>query len=299
MRRDVHPGQVQEKKFSATVLGLGSMGSALAASLVAGGHQVTVWNRSPGKTEALADKGAAVATSAVEAVAANRLVVVCLRHHQSVVDVLDGTELTGRIVVNLTNSTPAQGRALAKWLAERDADLLEGGIMAIPPMIGSPSAFILYSGSRSAFDTYRPVLDVFGESHYLGTDPGLAALYDVSLLCGMYGMFMGIVQAFALITSEGLSASGFAPMLTRWLTAMMDAVAGTSEALERGQGVASPSPVEMQAAAYSNLLDTSTGQGVSPELFVALQGLLDEQVADGHGAEGIEGLVRILRKGER
>ncbi len=275
------------------------MGSALAASLVAKGHRVTVWNRSSAKSEALADKGAAVASTAAQAVAANRLVVVCLLHHQSVVDVLGSTELSGRIVVNLTNSTPAQGRALAEWLAERDADLLEGGIMAIPPMIGSPSAFVLYSGSRSAFDTYRPVLDAFGESHYMGTDPGLAALYDVSLLCGMYGMFMGIVQAFALITSEGLSASAFAPMLTRWLTAMTGAVAGTGEALERGQGMPSSSPVEMQAAAYSNLLDTSTGQGVSPELFVALQGLLDQQVADGRGAEGIEGLVGILRKGER
>jgi 3-hydroxyisobutyrate dehydrogenase-like beta-hydroxyacid dehydrogenase len=288
-----------ENKSAVSLLGLGAMGTALAEALLAAGHPTTVWNRSPAKAEALVAKGAVATKTAAEAVAASQLVIVCLLHHQSVVDVLETTTLSGRVLVNLTNGTPAQARDLAEWIAKRDGDLLDGGIMAIPPMIANPGAFVLYSGSRSAFDTYRPVLDTFGESHYMGVDPGLAALYDISLLSGMYGMFMGVVHAFALITSEGLSATAFAPMLTRWLIAMTGMIEPTADALEKGGGDVSSSSVEMQAAAYPNLVDTATGQGVSPELLVPLQALLDQQVADGFGAEGLGGLVRILRKAEK
>jgi len=46
-----------------STLGLGLMGSALARSLVNGGHDVTVWNRSPAKIQPLVDAGAAPAAS--------------------------------------------------------------------------------------------------------------------------------------------------------------------------------------------------------------------------------------------
>jgi 3-hydroxyisobutyrate dehydrogenase-like beta-hydroxyacid dehydrogenase len=291
---------MQEKRPSVTVLGLGAMGTALARALVATGYPTTVWNRSPAKAAALADNGAAVANTAAEAVAANRLVIVCLLDHQSVVDVLGTATLSGRVVVNLTNGTPAQGRELAEWTKNRDADFLDGGIMAIPPMIAGPGAFLFYSGSRSAFDTYQPVLESFGESLYVGTDPGLAALYDIALLSGMYGMFMGAAHAFALITSEGVSGQTFAPLLTRWLTAMTGAVASTAEQVDKGDytlGVSST--IGMQAAAYPNLVSAAEDQGVSPELLMPLQKVLDERVADGYGGDAIGGIIEILRKAGR
>jgi 3-hydroxyisobutyrate dehydrogenase-like beta-hydroxyacid dehydrogenase len=49
------------------VLGLGIMGHAMARNFLAGGHEVTVWNRSPGRSDDLAKEGAAVATTPAEA----------------------------------------------------------------------------------------------------------------------------------------------------------------------------------------------------------------------------------------
>ena len=54
-----------------STLGLGLMGSALARSLVKGGHGVTVWNRSPAKMQPLVDMGAAPAASVAAAVEAS------------------------------------------------------------------------------------------------------------------------------------------------------------------------------------------------------------------------------------
>jgi 3-hydroxyisobutyrate dehydrogenase-like beta-hydroxyacid dehydrogenase len=291
---------VREKKISVTVLGLGAMGVALGRALLANGCPTTVWNRSPGKAEALVANGATAAASVGEAVRASRLVVVCLLDHRSVVDVLDQVSLSGKVIVNLTNGTPAQGRELAELVTARDADFLDGGIMAIPPMIGQPGAFLFYSGSRAAFDTYRPVLDVFGESRYVGTDPGLAALYDIALLSGMYGMFMGVAHAYALIANAGLSATAFAPLLTRWLNAMTGMIASTGQAVDRGDhSVGVTSSIGMQAAAYVNLIDSARDQGVSPELLAPLQKVLDERVADGHGDDAIGGIIEVLRKAGR
>lgn len=142
-------------KQAVTVLGLGAMGSALAETLLGAGHPVTVWNRSSGKAEPLVERGAVRAGSAAEAIAASRLVLVCLLDYRSVHEVLDAGAVSGKVLVNVTNGTPAQARELAGWAAEHDADYLDGGIMAVPPMIGGPGAFLLYSGSRAAFDTYR------------------------------------------------------------------------------------------------------------------------------------------------
>jgi 3-hydroxyisobutyrate dehydrogenase-like beta-hydroxyacid dehydrogenase len=204
---------------SVTVIGLGAMGSALAGAFLAAGRPVTVWNRTPGKAGELAARGATEAATVEEALHASRLVVACLWDHRSVHETLDPVTgaLAGRVLVNLTNGTPAQGRELGAWADEHGFALLDGGIMAVPPMIGEPGAFVLYSGPQEAFDAHRDTLDALGESRYVGADHGLAALYDIALLSAMYGASMGELHAFAMIRSAGVAAAEFAPLLQRWM----------------------------------------------------------------------------------
>ncbi|WP_406635251.1 NAD(P)-binding domain-containing protein [Amycolatopsis sp. WGS_07] len=282
---------------SATVLGLGAMGSALAGALLAAGRPVTVWNRSADKAEPLVAKGAATAESAAEAVAASELVIVCLLDDASVREVLSTVSLAGRAVVNLTNGTPRQARELAGWVAEQGGRFLDGGIMAIPPMIGQPGAFVFYSGPKDLFETHRAAFDTFGGSNYVGEDPGLAALHDLALLSGMYGQFIGILQAYALIRSEGLSAVEFAPLLNGWLSAMggfAEEAAGQIDSGDYSQNVVSN--LGMQAAAFENLPLAAADQGVSAELLAPLHQLLLRGAAEGHGAENLASVIELLKK---
>ncbi|MEU6641698.1 NAD(P)-binding domain-containing protein [Saccharomonospora sp. NPDC046836] len=285
-------------KPAVTVLGLGAMGTALSEVLLAGGHPVTVWNRTAAKADALVEKGAARAASPAEAIAASRLVIVCLLDYPSVREVLDSTAdgLRGRALVNLTNGTPGQAREFAHWAACQGADYLDGGIMAVPPMIGTPAAFVLYSGSREVFDSHRGALDSFGDSIYLGAAAGLAALHDIALLSGMYGMIMGTIHAFALTGSEGIPAAQFAPLLTRWLSGMSQWPAGAAaqiEAQDYASGVVSN--LAMQAAGYGNLIRAAEEQGISAELLAPLEPLLRRRVADGHGHEDLIGMMELLK----
>jgi 3-hydroxyisobutyrate dehydrogenase-like beta-hydroxyacid dehydrogenase len=285
------------EKTSVTLLGLGAMGTALARTWLAAGHPLTVWNRTPARAEAPAAEGAGVADSAAAAVAANTLVVVCLLDDASVEEALAGADLTGKDVVNLTTSTPAQARARAEWARERGARYLDGGIMAVPPMIGVPEAggYVFYSGSRELFEQHRGTLGVPAGTTYVGDDAGFAALHDVALLSAMYGMFAGAAHAFALIRKEGIDPASLAPLLADWFVAMAPAVHQTAGQLRSGdytKGVVSS--LAMQVAGTPTFLGTAEEQGVSPELLGPYFELMRRRLAEGGGEEDLTGVIDLL-----
>jgi len=285
------------EKTSVTLLGLGAMGTALARTWLATGHPLTVWNRTPARVAALAADGASAADSAAEAVAANTLIVVCLLDDASVDEALAGTDLADKDLVNLTTSTPAQARARAEWARERGARYLDGGIMAVPPMIGVPEAggYVFYSGSRELFERHKETLGVPAATTYVGEDAGFAALHDVALLSAMYGMFAGTAHAFALIRNEDIDPASLAPLLADWLVAMAPAVHQTADHLRSGDytnGVVSN--LAMQVAGTPTFLSTAEQQGVSPELLRPYFELMRRRLTEDNGEEGLTGVINLL-----
>ncbi|MBD0689044.1 NAD(P)-dependent oxidoreductase [Streptomyces sp. CBMA123] len=286
-------------KSAVVLLGLGAMGSALGRAWLAAGHALTVWNRSGGRAGPLAEEGAVVAGTAAGAVAAGRLVVVCLLDDESVEQALAGVELAGKDVVNLVTGTPGQARARAVWAEARGARYLDGGIMAVPPMIGVPGAgaYVFYSGSGELFEEHREVLTVPAGARYVGADAGYAALHDVALLSAMYGMFAGVAHAFALVRGEAVEPGDLAPLLGSWLTAMAGSVERTAARLESGDyatGVVSG--LGMQVAGKETLLRTAEEQRVSVELLSPYFRLMEHRLALGGGAEDLTGVVDLLRR---
>ncbi|WP_413815886.1 NAD(P)-binding domain-containing protein [Kitasatospora purpeofusca] len=283
-----------------TLLGLGAMGTALAGAWLSAGHPLTVWNRTAARAEPLAAKGAALAATPAAAVAANRLVVVCLLDDESVGQALAGVDLAGKDLVNLVTGTPGTARARAAWAAARGARYLDGGIMAVPPMIGVPQAgpYVFYSGSRELFEEHREALAVPAGTRWVGEDAGFAALHDVALLSAMYGMFAGVAHAFALVRDESVDPVALAPLLSSWLTAMTGSVATTAGQLVAGDytgGVVSD--LAMQVAGVPTFLRTAEEQGVSAELLTPYFDLMRRRlVADArNGAEDLTGVVDLLR----
>ncbi|WP_246127570.1 NAD(P)-dependent oxidoreductase [Amycolatopsis rhizosphaerae] len=211
-------------------------------------------------------------------------------------------DLAGRDLVDLTTGTPAQARALAERAAARGARFLDGGIMAVPPMIGVPGSggYVFYSGSTELFDRHRETLAVPAGTTYVGEDPGFAALHDVALLSAMTGMFAGIAHAFALVRGENVAPKEFAPLLAGWLSVMAAAVHKAADQIEHGdytRGVASN--LAMQVAASGTLLDTAEEQGVSAELLLPYLNLMERRLVAGHGDEDTTGVIELLLKAGR
>ncbi|MDK0520136.1 NAD(P)-binding domain-containing protein [Streptomyces sp. ML-6] len=289
---DMH--EIHETDVS--ILGLGAMGSALAEVLVKAGVRTTVWNRSTGRAEALVAQGTTEAASAAAAVRASPLVVVCLFDHDSVHEVLDPLvgDLAGRKLVNLTTTKPEQARRSALWAARARIAYLDGGIMAVPSMIGQPGASILYSGSQEVFREHTELFDRWAAGTYYGEDAGLASLYDFALLSAMYVMFAGFMQGAAMLAPAGVPASRFAAMAAPWLTAMTGELAGYAEVIDGGDYTVPG----QQSLTFSNLglfIEAITDEGVSAEPIAMVQRLIQQQVDAGHGTEGFARIIESLK----
>jgi 3-hydroxyisobutyrate dehydrogenase-like beta-hydroxyacid dehydrogenase len=166
--------------------------------------------------------------------------------------------------------------------------------MAVPPMIGAPEALVLYSGSPDAFAAHRPVLEALGRAWYVGPDPGLAALHDLALLSGMYGMFAGVLHAIALAKSEAVPATELIDLLMLWLEAMASSLPQLAEQIDTDRHP-TDSPLAMQAPALANIVEASRAQGIRADLMAPMQRLVKEAVAAGHGADDISRLAQLLR----
>jgi 3-hydroxyisobutyrate dehydrogenase-like beta-hydroxyacid dehydrogenase len=270
-----------ENMTDVTVIGLGLMGQALAKTFLANGFATTVWNRTPGRAENL--NNANEAATASDAVAASDLVVICVLDYEAVGEVLDTIDVSGRTIVNLTNGTPRQARETAARVTASGGAYVDGGIMAVPPMIGQPDATVLYSGDAEAYEKHAKTLEVLASARFLGADPGAAALVDIALLSAMYGMFGGAWHAFALTANTDLPRREFAEMLVGWLTAMHGSVLA-----EPGAEVVASA--EMQLAVYPNLFETSRDEGVRLDFVRPMYELMKEEVATG------KPIVELLRR---
>jgi 3-hydroxyisobutyrate dehydrogenase-like beta-hydroxyacid dehydrogenase len=279
-----------------TLLGLGEMGSALAGALIDAGHPTTLWNRSPAKAKRLAARGATADGSVEGAVTASPLIVACLFDHASVHEVLDpvAASLRGRALVNLTTTTPRQARELADWAGRHGVGYLDGGIMAVPEMIGRPGSAILYSGSATVFDEHRTLLGRWAQSAYFGPDAGMASLYDLAILAGMYVMFAGFMHGAAMVGSEGVPAGEFAARATPFLAAMtggFTSIAATIDARDyAGEGQQS-----LEFSDLTKLVTASVEQGVSAEVLQPVHDMIQRQIAAGHGQEGFARIFEELR----
>lgn len=142
-----------------TCVGLGLMGSALARAMLAAGHRITVWNRSPGKAGGLVGLGAREARSFAEALAASPVVMICIDSYASTRDLLAAADalphLAGLVVVQLSTGTPREAGELSAWGGARGARYLDGAILCGPDDIGTPGVEILVSATPRSGRRWR------------------------------------------------------------------------------------------------------------------------------------------------
>ncbi len=175
-------------------IGLGQMGGAIAANLIKAGHEVTVWNRSTDKTDALVDAGAARAARPVDA-AQGDLVMTMLADDRAVEDVAFGEGgIVGAPALHVGHSTISI--ALADRLA---TDSGTGGYVSAPVFGRPPAAaagklFVVAAGVEAALDRCEPVFADIGQRTFrIGDKPSAANLVKLS---GNF-MIMAAVEAMA------------------------------------------------------------------------------------------------------
>ncbi|MFE2559580.1 NAD(P)-dependent oxidoreductase [Streptomyces sp. NPDC059352] len=283
-----------------TVVGLGLMGQALAAAFLANGHPTTVWNRSAGKADALVAKGAILADSVKSAIEASPLVVVCVSDYDAVHALLEpvGSSLAGRTLVNLTTASSGQARETSEWATKLDSAYLDGAILALPDAVGTADAVLLYSGPKAAFEEHQATLQALSDSGtvYLDEDPGLSALYDMSVLSIMWGVLNSFLHGAALLGTANVKATTFATLASTAINVTSEYVAAYAQQIDEGTFPATDATIAVHVGGMEHLVHESETLGVNTELPKFFLELAKRAVADGDVENSYASMIKQFRK---
>ncbi|WP_246099588.1 NAD(P)-dependent oxidoreductase [Methylibium rhizosphaerae] len=189
-----------------TLLGTGLMGAPMARRLCQAGFDVTVWNRTRAKAEALASHGARVADSAPAAVAQADAVVTLLEHGGVVHEVLFGLGTAsalprGALVVDMSSIKPREAREHAQALQARGVAHLDAPVSGGTVGAEAGTLAIMAGGDAADFARAAPVFAAFGRATHVGPHGAgqLAKLANQMIV----GITIGAVAEALLLAARG------------------------------------------------------------------------------------------------
>jgi len=219
------------------IVGIGRMGAAMATRLLGLGHQVTVWNRSPAKAQALAAAGATVATTPRALAEACDIVLSILADAPAVEAAYFGPDsvgsgpLAGKVVIEMSTLRPETQQSLAARLKGLGTAVVEcpvGGTVG-PARDGKLLGFA--GGSAEDFARAKPVLEQLCRrvEHVGAAGAGAAMKLAINLPLLVYWQALG--EALAIIRPLGLDP-------TRVMDILADSSGGPNVLKVRGATIA-------------------------------------------------------------
>ncbi|MGA9851128.1 MAG: NAD(P)-binding domain-containing protein, partial [Roseiarcus sp.] len=140
-------------------LGLGAMGSRMAQRLLGQGHTLKVWNRSPGPTEALAERGAVRAATPREAAAGADVVISIVSDDSAARSVWLDAEAgacaglsRGALAVESSSVTPAWILELGAAVRAAGADLVDAQVTGSRPQAEAGQLIYMIGGEEAGFE---------------------------------------------------------------------------------------------------------------------------------------------------
>jgi 3-hydroxyisobutyrate dehydrogenase-like beta-hydroxyacid dehydrogenase len=204
-------------------IGLGNMGSGMAANLLKAGYTLTVYNRTPARAEALVAQGATLAKTASVA-ARSEVVITMLADDAAVESVVFGVEgvLAGLKTGSIHISMSTISVALAEQLAS--AHQAAGQRFVAAPVFGRPEAasagklFIVAGGEPKTVQFCQPLFEVLGQRTFIIADePPKANLVKLSGNFLIAAVIETLGEAFALVGKAGIDRARYLDILTNTL----------------------------------------------------------------------------------
>jgi 3-hydroxyisobutyrate dehydrogenase-like beta-hydroxyacid dehydrogenase len=150
-------------------LGLGIMGSRMAANLARAGYPLTVWTHTPGKAEQWASEhGATAAQTPAEVAERSDVVVSMVVDGEQVAEILLGEDGVvqgahqGLLCVDMSTIGPADTRRIGAALQERGVGMIDAPVTGSSPRAEEGTLTIMVGGPRESFERARPLLERMG-----------------------------------------------------------------------------------------------------------------------------------------
>lgn len=279
-------------------LGLGAMGSRMAARLVAAGHELTVWNRSPQAAEPFRLAGAAVAGTPRDAVAHAEIVIsmvfddaasraIWLDRPSGALWGLD----SGALAIESSTLTPA-------WLLELDTQLAARGVALIDaPVAGSRmqaeagQLVFMAGGATEMIERARPALVPLGAALHHAGPLGSGAWLKLAVNALFAAQVASMAELLAILDAAGVdSGRALAALKTMPVTSMAASGAG---ALMLARNYAPQAPVDLIVKDLGYALRSAEGVGTALPVANAVAQRFLAASAAGFGHENLVAVAKL------
>jgi 3-hydroxyisobutyrate dehydrogenase-like beta-hydroxyacid dehydrogenase len=205
------------------LIGLGNMGSGMAANLLKAGHELTVYNRSPSKAQKLVQQGARSA-SQVAGACQGEAVITMLADDNAVESVV--FDDAGVVSILRKGAIHISSSTISVALSEKmtAAHAANGQRFVSAPVFGRPDTaaagrlFVAVAGAPDAVDDSMPLLEAIGQSTFrFGNNPSDATLVKLSGNFLISSVIEALGEAMALVGKAGLDQHQYVDFLTSTL----------------------------------------------------------------------------------
>ena len=188
-------------------IGIGLMGLPMAKHLLAAGHQVVAWNRTPAKAAALTDRGGVVAETPEQAVQNAEFIITMLSDGAVVDAILQAPELQaalqqGSLWIDMSSTQPAQARAQSARLEKLGIAHLDAPVSGGTKGAEAASLAIMVGGQEETFLAALPILSIMGRPVHVGPSGSgqLAKLANQAIVAVTIG---AVAEAMLLLDKGG------------------------------------------------------------------------------------------------
>jgi 3-hydroxyisobutyrate dehydrogenase-like beta-hydroxyacid dehydrogenase len=201
-------------------IGLGRMGAGMAANLLKGGHDLSVFNRSSGKSGPLIALGAHEVNRIADACRGEAVITMLADDDAaSAVAFADGGLIAsvpkGAIHISMSSISVALSKRLALAHAQAGQRYIAAPVFGRPDMAASAKLFIVAAGDPATIDACRPLFDAMGQKTVtIDKGPWAANLIKLSGNFLLAATIEALGEAIALAGKAGIDRRAYVEILT-------------------------------------------------------------------------------------
>jgi 3-hydroxyisobutyrate dehydrogenase len=278
------------------VLGLGAMGRAIAARLLGAGHDVRVWNRTPGRDDELVVAGARRSTTPADAVRDAEVVITMVTDPPALEGVLFGPDGAAPAIpesatlIDMSTVGPTEIASVVERLAP--VAVLDAPVLGSVPSVESGSLVILAGGDPTVFERHTELLALFGRPIYVGPS-GSGAMLKLVNNAASIATLVALGELLALTDRTGLGidavlqsleAGPLASLIERWRPRL------------KGEDQSSYFRLALARKDLAIVFDEAEGEGTELTVAQTAAARCDEAIDAGLGDEDFGAIVAFLRR---
>jgi 3-hydroxyisobutyrate dehydrogenase-like beta-hydroxyacid dehydrogenase len=196
-------------------LGLGIMGRPMASNLAKAGHEVTVWNRSPGQDV----EGAKTAASPADAARGAEVIWMCVADTKAVESVLFGPQgvneslSEGQIIVDSSTISPAATRRFAERVAAKGVQYVDAPVTGSKVAAEGGTLIFIVGGEEATIEKLKPLFAATGKKIFRMGETGKGEAAKLAMNLQIAVIYEGFAEALTLATKLGVDAETMLPLI--------------------------------------------------------------------------------------